>query len=77
MADEELEMAWTWLHYQDLLDNPNGKELPPDWALFRFWVLSKCQFGDTIGEATQCGFLCCLLLYEDKLVAIQMDVRWV
>ena len=30
MVKEELEMARAWLHDQDLLDNPNGKELPSE-----------------------------------------------
>ena len=33
MAEEELAMAWAWLHDWDLLDDPNGKELSLDWAL--------------------------------------------
>ena len=35
-AEEELETAWAWLCNQDLLDDYNGKELPPEWALCRF-----------------------------------------
>ena len=77
MVEEELEMVWAWLYNQDLLDYPNSKVLPPKWALCRFWALSKCQFGDTLGEAIQNGFLHCLLPYEDKLVAVQMDIEWV
>ena len=41
-AEEELEMAQAWLHDRDLLDDQNGKELPPVWALHRFGALSKC-----------------------------------
>ena len=55
MVEEELEMVLIWLSHWDLLDNPNGKdlppvpklelppvpklELPPVWALYRFRVL--------------------------------------
>ena len=53
----------------------NGKELPPEQALHRYQALSKCQFGDTVGEAAQHTFLHCLLPWEDKLVAVQMDIR--
>ena len=45
MADEELEMVQTWLCDCNLLDNPNGKELPPDQVFHRFQAFSKCQFG--------------------------------
>ena len=57
--------------------NHNGKELPLEWALCKYRALSKCQLGDTIDEATQCAFLCCLLPWEDKLAAVQMDIGWV
>ena len=77
MVEEELEIAWISLCNKELLDYPKGKELPLDWALFCFWALSKCQFGGTVGEATQCGFLCHLLPCEDKLVAIQTNIGWV
>ena len=66
-----------WLHDRDLLDNPNGKGLPPKWAFSRIWALSKCQFGDTVGETAHHAFLCYLLPCEDKLAAIQMDIGWV
>ena len=72
--EEELETAWAWLHDQDLLDDLNGKELPLEWAHCRFWALSKCQFEDTVNEATQHAFLCHLLPCEDKLAAIQTDI---
>ena len=75
MVEEELEIAWAWLHNRDLLEDPDSKELPPEQALCRFWVLSKCQFGDTVGEAIQHDFLHRLLPCEDKLAAIQMDIR--
>ena len=42
---------------RNLLDDHNSKELSLEWALHRFWALSKCQFGDTVDEATQCAFL--------------------
>ena len=67
-------MAWIWLHNQKLLNNHNGKELPPEWALYRFWAPFKCQFGDTIDEATRHAFLCYLLPWEVKPVAIQTDI---
>ena len=41
-AEEKLEMAWAWLHDRDLMMDHNGKELPPEWALCRYWALSKC-----------------------------------
>ena len=75
--EKELEMVWTWLCILDLLDDPYSKELPPDQALHRFWVLSKCQFRYTIGEAVQCAFLHCLLPCEDKLAAVYTDIGWV
>ena len=52
-VEEEMEMAWAWLHDQDLMMDYNGKEPPLKWALPRYQALSKCQFGDTVGEATQ------------------------
>ena len=55
----------------------NGKELPLEWALHRYWALYKCQFGGTVDEATWCAFLRHLLPWEDKLAAVQMDIRWV
>ena len=51
MVEEELETVQAWIHDQDLLDNSNSKELSPEQALYRFQALSKCQFGDTVGEA--------------------------
>ena len=41
-TEEKLEMAWAWLHDQDLMMDHNGKELPPEWALCRYQALSKC-----------------------------------
>ena len=38
------------------------------------WALSKCQFGDTVGEAASHAFLCHLLPYEDQLAAVQMEI---
>ena len=70
LAEDELEMARAWLRDRDLMMDYNGKELPLEWALHRYQALSKCQFGDTVGEATWCTFLCHLLPWEDKLVAI-------
>ena len=74
MAKDKLEMVWAWLCDQDLLDNPNGKELPPNCALHRLQALSKCQFRDTVGEAMGRAFLHHLLPCEDKLAAIQMGI---
>ena len=48
----------------------NGKKLPPEWALCRYQALSKCQFGDTVDEATWRAFLRHSLPWEDKLVAL-------
>ena len=76
-AEEEQEMARAWLRDQGLLIDYNGKELPQEWALYRYQALSKCQFGDTVGEATQRAFLCHLIPWEEKLAAIQMDIGWV
>ena len=42
LAEEELEMAWAWLCDRGLLMDYNGKELPLEWALCRYWALSKC-----------------------------------
>ena len=77
LAEEELETAQTWLYDRNLLDDYNSKELPPNRALHRFQALSKCQFEDTVDKATWHAFLRCLLPYEDKLSAVQMDIRWV
>ena len=64
-AEEEVEMAWAWLHDRDLMMDNNGKELPPERALCRYRALSKCQFGDTVDEAARHAFLCRLLPWED------------
>ena len=42
LVEEELEMAQAWLPDRDLLDDHNGKEVPPEWVLYRFWALCKC-----------------------------------
>ena len=76
-AEEELEIVLAWLHDQDLLDDPDSKGLPLERVICRFWALSKCQFGDTVDEATLHTFLHHLLPCEDKLVAIQTDIGWV
>ena len=60
-AEEELEMAWAWLHDWGLLDDHNGRDLHLERALHRFRVLSKCQFGDTVDETAWHAFLCHLL----------------
>ena len=70
-------MAWAWLRDQDLMMDYNGKELPLERALHRYWALSKCQFRDTVDEAARRVFLHCLLPWEDKLAAVQMDIGWV
>ena len=74
LVEEELEMVWAWLLNQDLLEDHNNKELPLEWALCRFWALSKCKFGDTVDEATWHAFLHHFLSWEDKLAAIQIDI---
>ena len=76
-AEDELETARAWLHDRDLMMDDNGNELPPERALCRYRALSKCQFGDTVGEAARHAFLCRLLTWEDQLAAIQMDIGWV
>ena len=58
-------MARAWLHDRNLTIDDKGKELPPEWALCSYRALSKCQFGDTVGEAARCAFLCRLLPYDD------------
>ena len=77
LVEEELETVRAWLPDQDLLMDHNGKKLPPEWALRRYRALSKCQFGDTVDEAAWHNFLGRLLPSEDKLAAIQMDIKWV
>ena len=67
-------MVCIWLHDCGLLADPNGMELLPKWALCRFWAFSKCQFGDTVGEAAWHAFLYHLLPCEDKHAAAQMDI---
>ena len=52
----------------------NGKELPPARALCRYRALSKCQFGDTVGEAAWRAFLRNLLPSKDQLAAVQMYI---
>ena len=74
-AEEELETAWAWLHDCDLTMDDDGTELPPDRALCKYQALSKCQFGDAVDEAIRRAFLHRLLPYEDKLVAVQTDIR--
>ena len=69
-AEEELEKARAWLRDRGLMMDDNSKGLPPEWALCRYRALSKCQFGDTVDEAALRAFLCRLLPWEDKLVAI-------
>ena len=75
--EEELEMAWAWLHDRDLMMDDKGKELPPEQALHRYQALSKCQFGDTVGKAARHTFLHHLLPWEDQLAAVQVDIGWV
>ena len=70
-------MVWAWLHDQDLMMDYNGKELPLEQALCKYRALSKCQFGDTVDEAARRAFLHCLLPWEDKLAAVQIDIGWV
>ena len=70
-------MAWAWLHNRVLTMDYNGKEIPLEWALHRYWALSKCHLGDTVGEAARHDFLLHLLPWEKKLAAIQMDIGWV
>ena len=67
-------MVRAWLRDRDLMMDDKGKELPPERALRRYWALTKCQFGDTVGEAARRTFLCRLLPYKDQLAAIQMDI---
>ena len=76
-AEEDLEMARAWLCDQDLLDDHNSKELPLKQDLCRFRALSKYQFGDTVDEAIWRAFLCHFLPWEDKLMAVQIEIRWV
>ena len=52
----------------------NGKKLPLERALCRYWALSKCQFGDTVDKAAWHSFLRHMLPWEDKLAAIQTDI---
>ena len=42
---------------------------------YKFQALSKCQFGDYIGEATWHAFLNCLVQCEAKLTEVQMDIE--
>ena len=70
---------WRWLRY--------GSTTKACWSIITvrscfqnrcfavFWALSKCQFGDTHGDAACCAFLQYLVLWEDKLVAVQTDIR--
>ena len=77
LAEEELEMALAWLYNRELLDDHNGKVLTLEWALYSFWVLSKCQFGYTVDEAAWHAFLHFLLPWEDNFMDVQTDIRWV
>ena len=76
MDEKELEVVHAWLHDQDLLFGTDSKDLPLEWAVHMFYVLSKYQFRDTIGEAMRCTFLH-LVLCKDKLAAVQMEIKWV
>ena len=58
---EELDMVLAWLYNRDLLIGTNNKDLLPEYAVCRFWALSKCQFGDTIGEDAWLAFLHCFV----------------
>ena len=77
MAEEELEMVWAWLHDQNLLDDPNGKELPLEWALCRFWALSKHQFGDTFDEAMRSAPFCTVCCPEKISLWLHPNGHWV
>ena len=77
LVEEELEMVRAWLCNCNLTIDYNGEEVPLEWAFCRYRALSKCQFGDTVDEATWHIFLHHLLPWEDKLAAIQMDIGWV
>ena len=68
--EEELETARAWLGDRNWMMDGKGKELPPERALCRYRALSKCQFGDTVGEVARCAFLRCLLPWEDQLAAV-------
>ena len=46
-----------------------------EWALCRYWALSKCQFGDTVDEATWRAFLHHLLPWEDTACS-RPDGHW-
>ena len=74
---DEPDIAWTWIHDQVLLFGADSKEQPPEGVVHRFWVLSKYQFRHTVGKAIWCTLLRCLVLWEDKLMAVQMDIGWV
>ena len=60
-----------------MLVDDSGKELPLEWVLYRFWVLSKYHFGDNIGEAMWHNFLHYLVPCEYKLTVVQIDIGWV
>ena len=59
--DKEPEIVHAWLHDLDLLIGFNGKDLPLEQVVCRFWALSKCHFWDTVVEAIWCTFLCYLV----------------
>ena len=60
-----------------MLISAESKELTPEGSIHRYRVLAKYQFGDTIGEAIWCAFLYYLVPCEDKLMVVQIDIRWV
>ena len=64
----------TWLHDWDLLVDTNSKKLLLEQVLCRFQALSKYQFGEAVGEATQHTFLCYLVPFKDKPSVVQMDM---
>ena len=59
--EEELEMAWAWVHDWDLLIGTKGKDLTLEHTVHRFWALSQCQFGKVIEETKWWVFFYCLL----------------
>ena len=45
MEWEEVEIAWKWLYNQELLVGTNGKELPSEWVLHKFWAYLGASLG--------------------------------
>ena len=61
-----------WLTERGLLSPSEG--LSEEQVVWRYDALSKCAFGEAVGEESQCDFLRRLLPCEARLAAKQTDI---